>query len=207
MKMLMISDLHINDSAESYLKKVYYRIDRMMEVIIRQMDPVELLIIVMCGDVVDYGQKEYFESAQKVFNYIEDKARKERIEFVMVPGNHDMCNNSFCAFDEFNKKYCEDVMGIFETDSCCVKSIENFNFILANSTYHKDYNYGKVDFDAIEKCANPFLENILITHHSTVSEDDTDDANIRNFPRLRNVMDRNNIRYHFHGHTHGTFWC
>ena len=43
MKMLMISDLHINDSAESYLKKVYYRIDRMMEVIILQMDPVELL--------------------------------------------------------------------------------------------------------------------------------------------------------------------
>ena len=51
-------------------------------------------------------------------------SKKERIEFVMVPGNHDMCDNSFCAFDEFNKKYCKDVIGIFETDSCCVKSIE-----------------------------------------------------------------------------------
>lgn len=31
MKMVMISDLHINDSTESYLKKVYHRIDRMIE--------------------------------------------------------------------------------------------------------------------------------------------------------------------------------
>lgn len=206
----MISDLHINDCTESYLKKVYHRIDRMMEVIIRQIDPAELLIAVMCGDVVDCGKKEYFESAQKIFNYIKDnikdKVQKERIEFVMVPGNHDMCDDSFYAFDEFNKKYCKDVIGIFEKDSCCVKSIENFNFILSNSTYHKDYNYGKVDFDAIEKSANPLLDNILVTHHSTVSEDDNDTASIRNGSRLISVINRNNIKYHFHGHTHGTLW-
>ena len=205
MKMLMISDLHINDCTESYFKKVCHRIDRMIEVIIRQMDPVELLIVVMCGDVVDCGKKEYFESAQKIFDYIKDRAQKERVEFVMVPGNHDLCDNSFSPFDDFNKVYCNDVKGIFETDSCCVKSIENFNFILANSAFHKDIYYGKVDFDAIERNASPLLDNILITHHSTVSEDDNDVACIRNIPRLQNVIDRNNIRYHFHGHTHGTF--
>ena len=205
--MLMISDLHINDRTESYLKKVYHRIDRMLEVIIKQMAPMELLIVVMCGDVIDCGKKEYFESAQKIFNYIKDRNRKERVEyeFVMVPGNHDLCDNSFSSFDDFSKIYCNDVKGIFEIDSCCVKSIENFNFILANSTFHKDIYYGKVDFDAIEKNASPLLDNILITHHSTVSEDDNDAACIRNIPRLRDVIDRNNIRYHFHGHTHGTF--
>lgn len=210
----MISDLHINDCSEPYLKEIYHRIDRMIKVILGQIDPMELLIVVMCGDVVDGGKKKYFKSAQKIFNYIKDNIKdnirdnvqKERIEFVMVPGNHDMCDNSFCAFDEFNKKYCKDVVGIFETDSCCVKSIENFNFILANSTYHKDYNYGKVDFDAIEKSANPLLDNILVTHHSTVSEDDNDIASIRNVSRLISVINRKNIRYHFHGHTHGTLW-
>lgn len=202
----MISDLHINDCTESYLKEIYHRIDRMTEVIIRQMDPVELLIVVMCGDVVDCGKKEYFESAQKIFDYIKDRAKKVRVEFVMVPGNHDLCDNGFSSFDDFNKIYCSDVKGIFETDNCCVKSIENFNFILANSTYHKDYNYGKVDFDAIEKSVSLFWDNILITHHSTVSEDDNDNASIRNVPRLINVINRNKIKYHFHGHTHGTFW-
>lgn len=202
----MISDLHINDCTESYLKKVYHRVDRMIEIINRHMDSVEMLIVVMCGDVVDCGKKEYFYSAQKIFNHIKKKAGEERVEFVMVPGNHDLCDNGFCSFDDFDKKYCNDVKGIFETDSCCVKSVENFNFILANSTYHRDYNYGKVDFDAIEKSASPLLDNILITHHSTVSEDDNDVANIRNIPRLIDVINRNQIRYHFHGHTHGTFW-
>lgn len=77
---------------------------------------------------------------------------------------------------------------------------------MSNSTYHKDYNYGKIDFDAIEKSANPLLDNILVTHHSTVSEDDNDTASIRNGSRLISVINRNNIKYHFHGHTHGTLW-
>ncbi len=208
MKMLMISDLHISDCTESYLKKIYHRIDRMVEIINRQIAPLEILIVVMCGDVVESGKKEYYYSAQKIFDYIRKKVVEERVEveFVMVPGNHDLCDNSFCSFDDFNKKYCNDIKGKFETDSCCVKNIENFNFILANSTYHRDYNYGKVDFEAVEKSASPFLDNILITHHSTVSEDDNDTAAIRNIPRLTDVINRNKIRYHFHGHTHGTFW-
>ena len=41
----MISDLHINDCSEPYLKEIYHRIDRMIKVILGQIDPMELLIV------------------------------------------------------------------------------------------------------------------------------------------------------------------
>ena len=44
-----------------------------------------------------------------------------------------------------------------------------------------------------EKSANPLLDNILVTHHSTVSEDDNDIASIRNVSRLISVINRKTL--------------
>lgn len=167
MKMLMISDLHIEDNSKDFFNKVFHRIDKMFEIINKEIQPTEKLIVVMCGDVVDCGKAEYYESAKIVFEYIKKKIGTRTVEFAMIPGNHDLCNDSFSDFDAFNLAYSNEV-GEFEKASCWSKNIDKFNFILANSSYHKDTTYGKVEAYEIEKHINPLMYNILVTHHSII---------------------------------------
>lgn len=204
MKILMISDLHINNDSEEYKKIIFHRLDKMSEIICKEMMIGEKLIIVMCGDVVDSGKAEYYSTAKKVFDYMVDKTEGFNMEFVMVPGNHDLCDGKFCDFDAFATSYCPK-QDEFEKNHCSSVAIDNLNFILANSTYHKDYSYGLVDEVEVEKNVNHLLDNILITHHSPISEDANDSAPIRHLPRLLDVVNRERIGLHLHGHTHGTY--
>lgn len=211
MKIVMVSDLHISYSTDEYMKKIYHRVDKMFEVINRETSFMEEIIILMCGDVNNQGNKILYESAERIFKYIRERAGDRFIEFVMIPGNHDVCDESFADFDSF----CEQ----FQTDGCrfvhynCYsKNIGDMNFILANSAYHlanstysKELDYGNVDVDQIVSNVNPYSVNVLVTHHSTISEDDNDSASIHNIPKLLAAIDQNNIIYHLHGHTHGTY--
>ena len=150
------------------------------------------------------GRQEYFATAHEVFDYMIDKAGKMDIEFIMVLGNHDLCNGSFRDFDSFAKTYCPR-QNVFEQNHCISIFVGNLNFILANSAYHKDTDYGKVDTIMVEENANCTMLNILVTHHSTISEDAEDKACIRDVPRLLDVINKTGICFHFHGHTHGTY--
>lgn len=205
MKIIMISDLHISDNDNTYKKVLLNRIDKMFDIINHESGAMEGLAIIMCGDVVDKGKTEYYNVAIELFEYIKQKASNRSIEFIMVPGNHDLNKDyGFKAFDGFCEIY-QPGIGKFEEYPCYSKTVNSFNFILANSSYHKDTDYGKIDAEAISNNAKPYLNNILITHHSPFSEDDYDKANIRNVPRLLDVINRTNIMYHLHGHTHGTY--
>ena len=138
MKILMISDLHIkgNDKVE-----ILHRINKICEILNREMTIGEKLIVLICGDVVDKGKKEDFVTAHEIFDYMIDKAKNMDIEFLMVPGNHDLCDNSFNDFDSFAQSYCPKQKA-FEQNHCISVSIGNLNFILANSAYHKKTDYG-----------------------------------------------------------------
>ena len=98
MKIVMISDLHICDNKEEYIKKIYHRIDKMYEVINRETYFMEEIVILMCGDVSNYGDKILYEPAKEIYKYICTKAGDRSIEFVMIPGNHDVCDESFADF-------------------------------------------------------------------------------------------------------------
>lgn len=201
----MVSDLHISNNWNKYLKIFLNRIDKIFDVINHESSATEELTVVMCGDVVDKGKIRYYNVAIQIFEYIKQKAGDRHIEFIMVPGNHDLNPNcGFKAFDDFCEKYQYGV-GAFDKGSCYSKIVNPFNFILSNSAYHKATKYGQVDTEAIINNVNPYLNNILITHHSPFSEDDWDTANIRNVPRLLDVINNKNILFHLHGHTHGTF--
>ncbi|MCB2294323.1 metallophosphoesterase [Clostridium algoriphilum] len=204
MKIVMVSDLHIYDSTEGYIKILYHRIDKMYEVINRETTLLEEIVILMCGDVSNNGNAILYETAKKIFEYIRNKAGKRCIEFVMIPGNHDICNNGFAAFDSFCEQFQMDGCR-FDDDNCYSKNVENINFILTNSAYHKELDYGNVDVEGIILNASSYLDNVLVTHHSTISEDDNDSSAIRNMPRLLDAINQNNIIYHLHGHTHGTY--
>lgn len=202
MKILMISDLHINNL---YMEEIFHRIDKICEILNREMESGEKLIVLMCGDVVDRGERECFATAREVFDYMIDKVAKKDIDFIMVPGNHDICDHSFRDFDYFVQSYCPRQKA-FEQNHCISVSIGNLNFILANSAYHGETDYGKVDTVMVEENANRKMLNILVTHHSTISEDAEDKACIRDVPRLLDVINKTGIYFHFHGHTHGTYW-
>ncbi|MBU3171324.1 metallophosphoesterase [Clostridium estertheticum] len=211
MKIVMVSDLHICDNTELYIKKLYHIIDKMYEIINRETYFMEQIVILMCGDVSNHGDKTLYESAKKIYKYIHNKAGNRFIEFVMIPGNHDVCDESFADFDGFCKQFQNDSCR-FVDYNCYSKNMANMNFILANSAYHlansaydKKLDYGNVDVDQIISNVHSYLVNVLVTHHSTISEDDNDSASIHNIPRLLHAINQNNIMYHLHGHTHGTY--
>lgn len=205
MKILMVSDLHISNNWNKCLTILLKRIDKIIDVINRESGATEELTVVMCGDVVDKGKIRYYNIANKILKYLKQKAGDRNIEFVMVPGNHDL--NPDCGFKAFDD-FCEEFqygVGRFVDGSCYSKIVNSFNFILANSTYHKSIYYGQVDTESVIENVNPYLTNILITHHSPFSEDINDTANIRNVIRLFDVINDKNILFHLHGHTHGTY--
>jgi energy-coupling factor transporter ATP-binding protein EcfA2 len=201
----MVSDLHISNNWNKCLNILLKRIDKIFDVINRESGATEELTVVMCGDVVDKGKIRYYNVANKIFEYLKQKAGNRNIEFVMVPGNHDLNPDcGFKAFDDFCEEF-QNGIGKFVDGSCYSKIVNSFNFILSNSTYHKSIYYGQVDTESIIENVNPYLNNILITHHSPFSEDTNDTANIRNVIRLFDVINDKNIIFHLHGHTHGTY--
>lgn len=207
MYIIMMSDLHIGGSLDCSLKNMKYKIDRMYNVINEHILLTDKILILMCGDVIDKGTVENYKIADELFKYIKIKSGGRLIEFAMIPGNHDMDTlhkTGFKAFDNFVEKFQKDACK-FSVNTCYSKNVDDLNFVLANSAYHKDPDYGKVDIEGIVCNLNKFAPNILVTHHSTISEDETDGAAIRDMPCLIEVINKNNVIFHLHGHTHGMY--
>ena len=48
MKMLMISDLHIEDNSKDFFNKVFHRIDKMFEIINKEIQPADSCNVRRC---------------------------------------------------------------------------------------------------------------------------------------------------------------
>ncbi|MEI7942270.1 MAG: metallophosphoesterase, partial [Candidatus Riflemargulisbacteria bacterium] len=201
MKILQFSYIHIDSTTD--IEAVKLKLTKMKEAILCRLVPGEELLICVCCDIIDQGDSTLFETACKIFDYIKsDLLSTITVKFEFVPGNHDLCKNEFVDFDNFTKRYTGVQYEYNDKVNSHLRIFNGLDFLLSNSTFHKDSKIGMLDIQGLRKLTiqNP---TILVVHHTLLSENDDDTSAIRNAYKLMEWVESNNIIAILHGHTHG----
>ena len=201
MKLFQISDLHLDGSID--LNEYKTMLKKMAEVIIKESDNSNIVYIICCGDIVNKGNNfGYSTSAKYVFDYLKSEIKNKDIDFLFVPGNHDLCNSDFSAFCEFITDY--NTRLDFCHNNVILYNTPKLDFLLINSEFHKDIKYGNIDLKQVstqlEKAKNPV---IIVMHHTLMSRYAEDRSPLSNAYGLLDQIENNNVIGVLHGHTHG----
>ncbi len=202
MKLIQISDLHITDKSdlnqyESMIKKMTERIGDIL-------GNDEKVYFVCCGDIVDKGCADgYLEKAKSLFDYFVGKMSTFNVEFVFVPGNHDLCKSDFCAFQNFVSIYNTEID--FSSKSVITLFRPNCNIVLINTSHHKDWKYGSIDISELERALSTpdSKPSIVVMHHTLMSRYSNDRSAIDDAYAFLDLLDKNRVICVLHGHTHG----
>jgi predicted phosphodiesterase len=193
-KIIMISDLHLKrgDTVASL------KIDKFCEYIKKRVKG-RLLIFVL-GDIINRGKRENYMVADEIFTYI--KSRLSSATLLFIPGNQDICDDSFESFNTFCLRHNSEVWE-YNNSKVWAFETEDLNFIFANSNDGTGYKSpGKLDFDGIEANIKSQKHNILLLHHSLYFEDVGSHTGILEQARLYDLLKTGKIDYVFHGHVH-----
>lgn len=203
MKILMFSDFHISN-IDFNIDEAIHIIDKAYEAVCVELDINEIIIILICGDIINMGSAESFDEAGQIFDHIRNKFADLDVKFRFVPGNHDICNGSLAHFDEFTRKY-SDFHTNYSTVSAYSEQIENVNVIYASSVQNGNHDFGQLDYEEIKACIDKSQYNIFVFHHSLFSEDNkgNDEAVIRESIKLLEPSFCPTPYYVLHGHYHG----
>ena len=167
MKVIQISDLHID--SHFMLSNYQDMLNKMLECIRNDMVDEERIYILCCGDIVNKGNAdEYIGKAKAFFDFIIDNMKGKEIELLFVPGNHDLCASSFDKFQSFIEQYNGKIN--FISENVILYEGTEINFVLVNSCYHKDYQYGNIDIGAFkEVIMKLFKPSLVVMHHTLLS--------------------------------------
>ncbi|CAD6562652.1 metallophosphoesterase family protein [Paraburkholderia sabiae] len=163
--------------------------------------------LVVSGDVTYQGSLAGYKEAQAVIEkcWLSRGGAASRI--VACPGNHDICENSFRAFDKFTYAVRRDGRLSFENKSTCVLRFGDVLFAVVNSAYHRDHKFGLVDVAQLVdelKVARVSECNtkIAIVHHHLVGVDANDLSTLRNALPLLEALQKHGFELVLHGHRH-----
>ena len=203
MKILMFSDFHISNTNFN-IDEAIHIIDKAYEAVCVELVINEIIIILICGDIINMGNAESFDEAGQIFDHIRNKFADLNVKFRFVPGNHDICNGSLTDFDNFTQKY-SDFHTNYSAVSAYSEQIENINFIYASSVQNGNFRFGQLNYEEIKTCIDKSYYNIFVFHHSLFSEDNkgNDEAVIRESIKLLEPSFCPTPYYVLHGHYHG----
>ena len=178
MKIFQISDLHLDENFK--MEEYSDMLEEMANIIEHESKEMKNIYIVCCGDIVNKGDpKEYGISAISVFDFFKDKLKDKTIEFICVPGNHDLCNNEFVDFQTFFSRCNKGID--FNTNNVSIYETPSLDYLLLNTTFHKDITYGNIDLiklkEHLTKTSKPV---IIIMHHTLMSRYSNDRSQITN---------------------------
>ena len=201
MKVIQISDLHID--SHFMLSNYQDMLNKMLECIRNDMVDEERIYILCCGDIVNKGNAdEYIGKAKAFFDFIIDNMKGKEIELLFVPGNHDLCASSFDKFQSFIEQYNGKIN--FISENVILYEGTEINFVLVNSCYHKDYQYGNIDIGAFkEVIMKLFKPSLVVMHHTLLSRYSDDRSAISNAYKFLDILENSNVIGVLHGHTHG----
>lgn len=201
MKIFQISDLHLDENFK--MEEYSDMLEKMANVIEHESKNMKNIYIVCCGDIVNKGEpKEYGNSAISVFDFFKTKFKDKTIEFICVPGNHDLCNNKFKDFQTFFSRYNTGIN--FNTNNVSIYETPFLDYLLLNTTFHKDITYGNIDLiqlkQHLDKTSKPA---IIIMHHTLMSRYPNDRSGITNAYEFLKQLENKRVIGILHGHTHG----
>lgn len=206
MWLIQIADIH--NSNKQTLKKIKKISDEMITSINNYIKSDDLVVFIICGDILNQGQEVGFRDTLDFLNLIKKNINSENIEFVICPGNHDIVNNngikSFKDIDKFIFEVSLDSTIKFERQSINIKTINNIDFIIINSSFHLDHKYGKIDLVELNKILKESKcnEKIVILHHHLIPVREGETSTIVNAYEFFKTLEGKNILAILHGHQH-----
>lgn len=168
-------------------------------------------VLVISGDITFQGSKDGFTEAGEFFNQIINDNGIDRRRILACPGNHDIIQNEKPRFELFNSflyslRKNQDLD--FRNKNFTSYMLDEVFFLLINSAYHLNYDYGLVDEEIyayiennksrIDECKH----RIAITHHHMLNQFENDTSAIRNSYPFLYALDLARFDLILHGHQH-----
>lgn len=206
MWLIQIADIH-NSNRQTF-EKIKKIANEMVTCINDNVRSDDLVVFTICGDILNKGQEIGFGDTLYFINIIKKNITSKHIEFVICPGNHDIVNSngikSFKKLDEFIFNLSLDTNVIFEKNSINIKTINNIDFIIINSSFHLDHTYGKIDLEKLNDILNKSKcnEKIVILHHHMIPVKEGETSTIVNSYEFLRTLEGQNILAILHGHQH-----
>lgn len=204
MYILQVSDLHIlsNSKIDEYNKKIDILINDLSRFIPSGSD----VVCCVLGDIVDRGNKDAYIQAKLILEYFFTRLKnifgEENVEFEIVPGNHDLCEDTLLSFNQFATELLGRNVEYTDEKSMYVSNHFGYQFVSISSILDKECKFGQVDFDTLSSDIIP-SNSIFLTHHALISGDKDDSAVIRNGYEFQKKLEDKNAICLLHGHTHG----
>ena len=202
MKIILLTDLHITKSSSPSNSPW---VAHLCEFINCNFG--ESVYIFVLGDIINCGDENAFESANHIFDHIQQQLKYIDHHFFFLPGNHDYCNGNLDAFQRFVELHQSRKAAVFDfrTRKTWSISVGEINFIVTDSINDGKYNLpGMLDLTGVQCALTPGCKNILLLHHSIEFEDGGSHTGIANKTDAINFLKRNDITHVFHGHAHAT---
>ena len=83
MKILMFSDFHISN-IDFNIDEAIHIIDKAYEAVCVELDINEIIIILICGDIINMGSAESFDEAGQIFDHIRNKFADLDVKFKFI---------------------------------------------------------------------------------------------------------------------------
>lgn len=207
--LLHISDPHFGDS-----KGVLSRQEakQVLGALLRKTGPDVFAII--SGDISFKGQEKGYVDARNALFEVFDEAKVRRDRVIVCPGNHDVVKlatsaSRFEAFDAWSVALRRDKHCTFSTDSCRRFTSPEVDFLLINSAYLGDIDFGLVDLTKMNAVladmnAAPIkdLPRVAVLHHHLVPFSLEDTSTTRNAYQVLTRLAKSGFSLVLHGHQH-----
>lgn len=205
MQIIHLSDTHFGNSKPAFdPERLKHALNELKKLFVD-----EDTYMVISGDITLQGNPYGYKLAEEFFRgtWLTHGGSPER--FLACPGNHDLCENSFNNFDSFLYAIRRDNKFDFSKNSCGLISFEHVTFLLVNSAYHLDHNYGLVDYKGLRKVLEENHTNlaetrhrVAVVHHHLLGIQSKDTSTIRNAFLLIALLDKYKFNLVLHGHRH-----
>lgn len=172
------------------------------------------VFVVLSGDISFRGEAQGYAEARDALSQVFDGTRVPFDRVIVCPGNHDVVKfatsaSPFEAFDTWSAGLRRDKRCTFSIDSCRRLTFPEVDFLLINSAYHGDIEFGLVDLkkmDAVlvDMDATPIqdLPRVAVLHHHLVPFSREDTSTTRNAYKVLTRLAGHGFSLVLHGHQH-----
>lgn len=207
--LLHISDPHFGDTKGVLSRQ---EVKQVLEALLRKTGPDVFAVI--SGDISFKGQAQGYVDARNALFEVFEEAKVRRDRVIVCPGNHDVVKlatsaSPFEAFDAWSVALRRDKHCTFSTDSCRRFTSPEVDFLLINSAYHGDIEFGLVDLKKmnavlVDMDADPIqdLPRVAVLHHHLVPFSREDTSTTRNAYQVLNRLAEHGFSLVLHGHQH-----
>jgi DNA repair exonuclease SbcCD nuclease subunit len=172
-------------------------------------------LLVLSGDISFKGQKQGYSEASDALRSALETSAIPRDRVIVCPGNHDVVKptagaSPFEAFDAWSADLRNDKRCTFSANSCRRVICREADFLVINSAYHGDIEYGLVDLTKLDSVladmdAAPSQGSlrVAVLHHHLIPFSGYDDkSTTRNAYQVLTRLVRHGFSLVLHGHQH-----